>query len=129
MTSYDQISAADIVMLDTAPDAAAKILGTRMPRRIRRAYRRYSYGPAAYKVDYAIEGDIAWHNRDVGRAGTVHLGGSLEQIVDVEAQTVRGQMPVQPFVLLGQQYRLFRRCDRRHHGTDRALRSGLLRSH
>ncbi len=106
VTSYDQISAADIVMLDTAPDAAAKILGTRMPRRIRRAYRRYSYGPAAYKVDYAIEGDIPWHNRDVGRAGTVHLGGSLEQIVDVEAQTVRGQMPVQPFVLLGQQYRV-----------------------
>lgn len=105
VTSYDQLGAADIVMLDTAPDAAAQILGTRLPRRVRRAYQRYSFGPAAYKVDYAIEGDIPWDNADVGRAGTVHLGGSLEQMVDIEAQTVRGQMPQQPFVLLGQQYR------------------------
>ena len=81
-----------------------EIVGDRLPSRVRRALTRYSYGPAAFKVDLAIEGDIPWTNPDCRRAGTLHLGGSAEQIVRTEAATVRGEMPDQPFMLLGQQY-------------------------
>lgn len=105
VTSIEQLDNPDLVMLDTAPDAALRILGDRLPGRVRRAYRRYRYGPAAYKVDYAIEGDIPWDNVEVGRAGTIHLGGTFEEMVRTEAQTVRGIMPERPFVLLGQQYK------------------------
>lgn len=94
----------DVVMLDTAPAGVLKIVGDALPTRIRRALTRYSYGPAAFKVDFAIEGDIPWLNEDCRRAGTLHLGGSAAQIAAIEAATVRGQMAEQPFVLLGQQY-------------------------
>jgi phytoene dehydrogenase-like protein len=99
-------SAPDLVMLDTAPAGALEIVGDRLPGRVRRALTRYTYGPAAFKVDLAIEGDIPWTNQDCLRAGTLHLGGSAEQIVATEAATVRGELPDRPFVLLGQQYRV-----------------------
>lgn len=116
VTALRELGNPDIVILDTAPDAALRILGNRLPGRIRRAYTRYSYGPAAYKVDYAIEGDIPWDNPDVGRAGTVHLGGSFEEISRIEKQTANGTMPAQPFVLLGQQYRAD--ASRSHNGVN-----------
>lgn len=94
----------DVVLLDTAPAGALAILGDRLPARVRRALTRYSYGPAAFKVDLAIEGDIPWTNESCRRAGTLHLGGTAEQVASIEAATVRGAMPDQPFVLLGQQY-------------------------
>lgn len=104
VTSAADLGNPDVLMLDVAPDSAARIMGERLPRRIRRSYARYKFGPAAYKVDFAIEGDIPWANPDVGRAGTVHLGGTIEQVAHIEALTVRGEMPRQPFTLLGQQY-------------------------
>ena len=109
VTSLDSLSdltggSPDLVILDTAPDGVLEIVGDRLPSRVRSAFTRYSYGPAAFKVDLAIEGDIPWTNPGCRRAGTVHLGGSAEQIVGIEAATVRGEMSDQPFVLLGQQY-------------------------
>jgi phytoene dehydrogenase-like protein len=94
----------DVVILDTSPAGVVDIVGDRLPGRIRRALTRYTYGPAAFKVDYAIAGDVPWANEGARRAGTLHLGGSAAQIVAVEACTVKGVMPDQPFVLVGQQY-------------------------
>jgi phytoene dehydrogenase-like protein len=97
-------SAPDVVMLDTAPEGVLRIVGEQLPGRVRRAFSKYRYGPSTYKVDFAIRGDIPWTNEDARRAGTLHLGGAAEQIVGVEAATVRGDMPDQPFMLVGQQY-------------------------
>ncbi len=94
----------EIVILDTAPQAALQIVGDRLPERVRHALRRYSYGPAAFKVDFAIEGDVPWTNPDCRRAGTLHLGGTAREIASTEARTERGEMPSKPFVLVGQQY-------------------------
>jgi phytoene dehydrogenase-like protein len=109
VTSLDQLteicgSAPDVTILDTAPAGVVEIVGDRLPDRVHRALSRYTYGPAAFKVDLAIEGDIPWTNDACRRAGTVHLGGSAGQIAEVESGTVRGRMAERPFVLLGQQY-------------------------
>ncbi len=104
VTSADQLDGADLVLLSTSPRAAVDILGDRLPTRVRRAYERYRYGPGAFKVDLAVEGPIPWVHPDVGRAGTVHLGGTLEEMVATENEVVRGRMPRRPFVLVGQQH-------------------------
>lgn len=109
VTSLDQLrevtgSTPDVVMLDTAPAGVLSIVGDRLPGRVRRAFTRYRYGPATHKVDFAISGDVPWTNEDARRAGTLHLGGSAEQIVQSEATTARGEMPERPFMLVGQQY-------------------------
>ncbi len=54
--SVRELDDADIVLLDTTPAAAAAILGDAMPRRFRRAYGAYVHGPAAFKVDFAVDG-------------------------------------------------------------------------
>jgi len=109
VSSLDQLrdvtgSAPDLVMRDTAPTGVLEIVGDRLPGRVRRAFGKYTYGPATYKVDFAINGDVPWTNDDARRAGTLHLGGTAEQIAAVEAATARGEMPDQPFMLVGQQY-------------------------
>ncbi|HZA09797.1 NAD(P)/FAD-dependent oxidoreductase [Mycobacterium sp.] len=96
--------AADVVMLDLAPRAVAGIAGDKLPARVRRAYRRYRHGPGAYKLDIALDGDIPWRNPACRRAGTVHVGGTFEEIVAAERDIANGVMPRRPFVLVGQQY-------------------------
>ncbi|WP_156688133.1 phytoene desaturase family protein [Mycobacterium sp. Marseille-P9652] len=95
---------ADLVMLDLSPALALRIYGDAMPARIRRSFERYREGSSAFKVDFAIEGDIPWTNPDCGRAGTVHLGGTFDEVADTERQRAQGKMVPRPFVLVGQQY-------------------------
>ncbi len=109
VTDFSSLAGYDIVMLDLAPDAAARLLDGHQPDRIARAYRRYRYGPAAYKVDYAVRCDsdgsvVPWTNPHARKAGTLHLAGTMPEIAAVERQTARGEMPSAPFILVGQQF-------------------------
>jgi phytoene dehydrogenase-like protein len=104
VASRKDIPNADVVMLDLSSAAVLSIYGDVMPGRIKRSYRRYRQGSSAFKVDFAIEGDIPWTNPDCGRAGTVHLGGTFAEIADTERQRAQGKMAQRPFVLVGQQY-------------------------
>ncbi|CQD02215.1 dehydrogenase [Mycolicibacterium conceptionense] len=104
ITAAAQLPQADITMFDLAPTAVADILGDRLPRRTARGFRRFRYGPGAFKVDFAIRGPVPWTNAEVGRAGTVHLGGDFDEIAATEREIQAGRMPRRPFVLVGQQY-------------------------
>ncbi|WP_371582848.1 phytoene desaturase family protein [Streptomyces sp. NBC_01314] len=95
---------ADVVLFDLAPRAVADILGDRLPGRVARAYRRYRHGPGAFKADFAVEGGVPWTSEAARRAGTVHLGGTFEEVADTERMIHAGRMPERPFVLVGQQY-------------------------
>ncbi|MEU5199979.1 NAD(P)/FAD-dependent oxidoreductase [Streptomyces scabiei] len=95
---------ADVVLFDLAPRAVADILGDRLPRRVARAYRRFRHGPGAFKADFAVEGGVPWTSEAARRAGTVHLGGTFEEVAHTERTIHAGRMPERPFVLVGQQY-------------------------
>jgi phytoene dehydrogenase-like protein len=104
VTSRRDIPNAEVVMLDLTPTAAVQIYGDVMPARIKRSYRRYREGSSAFKVDFAIEGNIPWLNPECARAGTVHLGGTFDEIAHTERQRFEGRMSERPFTLVGQQY-------------------------
>jgi phytoene dehydrogenase-like protein len=104
VTSFAEVEGADIVAFDLAPAAVAEIMGERLPPRVARAYRRYRHGPGAFKLDLAVEGGVPWTNEACRRAGTVHVIGSFEELVEGEAAINRGEMPERPFVLVGQQH-------------------------
>ncbi|MFS2294125.1 MAG: NAD(P)/FAD-dependent oxidoreductase, partial [Actinomadura sp.] len=103
VSRYDDLGNPDIVMLDTSPAAAVEILGSRMPARISRSYRRFRHGPGAFQVAFAVDDGIPWAYEPARSAGTVHLGGTLEQIALAERRIWQGRMPEQPFILVGQQ--------------------------
>ncbi|RMI28814.1 phytoene desaturase family protein [Nocardia stercoris] len=102
--SAAELPPSDLTIWDVAPTALADILGDRLPPRIAAAYRRFRYGPGAFKVDFAVEGGVPWVAAAARRAGTVHLGGSFAEIAAGERDIHAGRMPIRPFVLVGQQY-------------------------
>ena len=102
--SLAELPRADAVLLDLAPGAVAELARDRLPTRVARAYRRYRHGPGAFKLDLAVEGGVPWADEPSRRAGTVHVAGSFEELVDAEREVNRGRMPERPFVLLCQQY-------------------------
>jgi phytoene dehydrogenase-like protein len=104
VTSLAELGSPEIVVFDLAPGAVADIAGDRLPHRVARAYRRYRHGPGAFKVDLAVEGGVPWTNEHCRRAGTVHVIGSFEELVEAERCVNRGTMPERPFLLVGQQY-------------------------
>lgn len=104
VTDLSRLPPAPVVLLDTAPGAAVELAGGRVPPRVRRALQRFRHGPAAFKVDLAVEGGVPWSAQECRRAGTVHVGGSAGEIAAAEADIAVGRMPGRPFVLVGQQY-------------------------
>jgi phytoene dehydrogenase-like protein len=104
VTSRRELPASRVTLLDVAPRRAAEIVGDDMPLRTRRAYRRWRHGPGAFKLDLVVEGGIPWRDASSARAGTVHCGGTLEEIASAERDAKRGRMPERPFVLVSQQY-------------------------
>jgi phytoene dehydrogenase-like protein len=102
--SLAELGNPDVVMLDTAPAAAARIVGDAMPGRIRRSLTRYEHGPGVFKVEYAIDGEVPWLHEPSRWAGTVHVIGDYAEIARAERQVAHGQLPERPFVLVGQQY-------------------------
>jgi phytoene dehydrogenase-like protein len=94
--------ATDLVVADVMPNALATLAGEALPSAYRSLLRRYRYGPSTVKVDWALDGPIPWEAIEPRAAGTVHVAGGEEEVVQATAigQT---RLPARPFMLLGQQ--------------------------
>jgi phytoene dehydrogenase-like protein len=103
VTSLADLPESKAVLLDVTPRQILQVCGERLPARYRRRLEKYRYGPGVCKVDYALSGAIPWKSADCARAGTVHLGGKLEEISFSESSVWRGEIPEKPLVLLAQQ--------------------------
>jgi phytoene dehydrogenase-like protein len=91
------LPSAEIVMCEVGPRQFLALAGDRLSRSFRRSLERFRYGPGSFKLDWALDGPIPWRAPACARAGTVHLGGTLEEIAEWE-RDYRGR----PFVLLAQ---------------------------
>ncbi|MER7796393.1 NAD(P)/FAD-dependent oxidoreductase [Microbacterium sp. NPDC096154] len=90
-------AAGDVVLLDTSPRLA--LTHPDVPASYARAIRSYRYGPAAAKVDFALDGPVPWTNPDVARSPTVHVGGTRAEVEASENAVARGEVPERPYVL------------------------------
>jgi phytoene dehydrogenase-like protein len=93
-------------LFDTDPAQLAAIAEPVLPARYVRRLRRYRYGPAVFKLDWALDGPIPWRDPRCLDASTVHVGGTLEEIAASEAAVWRGDAPERPFLILCQQSQL-----------------------
>ena len=92
----------DVTLLDVTPRQLLTIAGGDLPPSFRRQLERYRYGPGVFKVDWALSQPIPWRARDCLRAGTVHLGGTFDEIAASERAPAKGKISDRPFVLLSQ---------------------------
>ncbi|MGH9245221.1 MAG: phytoene desaturase family protein [Acidimicrobiales bacterium] len=100
----DEIAAARSVLADC--DAAAlyaDLVGEEhLPARVVEGLRRFHRGPATVKIDWALSGPIPWTDPAVGRAGTIHLADSLDELTRFAADLATGTVPELPFLIMGQ---------------------------
>ena len=101
--SMDDLPPHRVALFDTNPAQLAAIAGDALPARYRRRLQRFRHGPAAFKIDYALDAAVPWANEACRRAGTVHVGGTFAEIRAAEADCAAGRMPAHPFVLVAQQ--------------------------
>jgi phytoene dehydrogenase-like protein len=100
--SVAELSPAKAILLDVTPRQVVALGGEKLPARYRRRLGRYRYGPGVFKVDWALSGPIPWRAAECRRAGTVHLGGTLEEVAAAERAPWVGEHAERPFVLLAQ---------------------------
>lgn len=91
------------VILDLSPPEARQVGRDRLGRFDSYAMSRWKPGPGVFKVDYALDAPVPWADPVSARAGTVHIGGTFEEIAAAEAAMFRGDHPDRPFVLFAQQ--------------------------
>ncbi|MGB9483047.1 MAG: NAD(P)/FAD-dependent oxidoreductase [Candidatus Dormiibacterota bacterium] len=97
--SLEELPQAKAVLLDLTPHQLLAIAGDRFSGRYRRSLERFRYGSGVCKVDFALSGPVPWTNPGCRQAGTVHLGGTFEEVARSEAEVASGNHPVFPYVL------------------------------
>ena len=103
IASLEEVAGARLVLLDVTPRQLLEMAGPRLGALYRRQLGRFRYGSGVFKIDWALNGPIPWRAPACARAGTVHLGGTLEEIAAGERAIWQGRHPAKPFVLLAQQ--------------------------
>jgi phytoene dehydrogenase-like protein len=100
--NIDELGRATTILCDLSPRPLLAIAGHALPEPYRRKLEQYRYGMGVFKVDWALAAPIPWRDTSIARAGTVHLGGTFEEIAASERDIWRGRVSERPFVLLAQ---------------------------
>jgi phytoene dehydrogenase-like protein len=100
--SLDQLPPYQLLILDVTPKQFLDMADPELPESYKRRLKNYSYGPGVFKVDWILDGPIPWKAQECQTAGTVHLGGYIEEIAAAERAIWQGCPPEKPFVLLAQ---------------------------
>ncbi|WP_433601638.1 phytoene desaturase family protein [Nocardia sp. CA-135953] len=97
--SLDEFGGARAVVLDTAPAELLRMAGHRVPDHYAKGLRRFRYGGAACKVDFALSGPVPWRAPGCELAGTLHLVGTRAEAMAAEKTIAAGQHADRPYVL------------------------------
>jgi phytoene dehydrogenase-like protein len=102
--SGDEIGVRRAVLADVGAPAlyGSLVRPEHLPRRVLDGMRRFTYDHATVGMHWALDGKIPWAAEPARRAGTVHLGESLDHLTEFSGQLAIGHIPARPFVLIGQ---------------------------
>ena len=100
--SLDDVPPARAVLFDTSAASMVQIAGDRLSARYRAGVARYRRGPGVFKVDWALSGPVPWLADECRRAGTVHVGGTFDEVALSESEVGRGRHAERPYCLVVQ---------------------------
>jgi phytoene dehydrogenase-like protein len=100
--SLEQLPPVRAILLDVTPRQLIRMAGAKLPGSYRRNLEHFKYGSGVYKLDWALHQPVPWRAAECAQAGTVHLGGTLEEICESERQPWRGGVSDRPYVLFTQ---------------------------
>ena len=102
VASLEELPRSRVTLLDVTPRAFTRIASRTIPTRYRRALERFRYGAGSAKVDFALSEPVPWTNSALREAGTLHLGGTREEVAASENAVSQGRLSESPFVLVAQ---------------------------
>ncbi len=88
-----------IKMLDLGPHQVAGLAASVLTRGELHRLRAYRYGLGVCKVDYALREPVPWQAAACRRAGTVHLGGTAQEMQTSLGHVWQGVPAERPFVI------------------------------
>lgn len=96
--------AADAVVSTVSAGVLARLVPDgALPVGLERRLRRWRYGTAAFKLDYALSAPVPWTAGEAREAAVVHVGGELEELTAAAQAGARGELPARPALVVGQQ--------------------------
>jgi phytoene dehydrogenase-like protein len=102
VTNLSDLPASRATLLDISPRHMAQIAGPRLSRPYLAGLGRFRPGPGVFKLDWALSGPVPWQAELCRQAGTIHVGGTLEEVAASEAEVAAGRHPDRPFCLISQ---------------------------
>lgn len=102
VTSLAELPEARAVLFDVNPAQVARIADDALPSSYANRLLRFPHGAGVCKVDWALAGPIPWRDAECAKAGTVHVGGTIDEICASERAVAHGEVPARPFVLVAQ---------------------------
>lgn len=100
--SMRDIPPARAVLFDVTPRQLLDIAGDELSSGYRNRLEGYRYGQGVFKIDWALSEAVPWRETDARRAGTLHIGGTLDEIATGERAVWEGKLPDPPFILFSQ---------------------------
>jgi phytoene dehydrogenase-like protein len=103
ISSLDQLPKSATVFFNNTPQQIIDIAGSKLSSSYRKKLQKFNYGSGIFKLDFALSEPIPWKDELCRKAGTVHLGGTFEEIAVSEEAAANGRHPDKPYVLVAQQ--------------------------
>lgn len=103
VASMKDLPESKAVLFDLTPQQVSLIVGDEFPSSYKRKLRKFKRGSGVFKVDYILKEPVPWKDPECRRAGTVHLGGTFDEIAASEKEIANGDHPENPLVLVAQQ--------------------------
>jgi phytoene dehydrogenase-like protein len=101
--SLDQLPSSHVVLLDVGPLQLLEIAGNRLSSFYRWQLKKFRYGMGVFKIDWALADRIPFTAESAKKAGTVHIGGTMNEMAASELAAWNGKHTEKPAVLLAQQ--------------------------
>ncbi len=70
---------------------------------LRRSMRQFQYGWGTFKMDWALAGSVPWTAPEAREAAVVHAGDDIDDLVRFTREVRSGQLPTNPYLVIGQQ--------------------------
>jgi phytoene dehydrogenase-like protein len=101
----ESIRAGRAILSDTsAPSLLLDLVeASHLPGRVVRRMRSFCHGWGTFKVDWALDGPVPWTAAEAREAAVVHAGDSLEDLSRFTAEVRAGNLPSNPYLVIGQQ--------------------------
>ena len=102
VASLDELPQTRLLLLDVTPRQFVKIAGDQLPAGYRKKLEKFRYGMGSFKIDWALSQPVPWKAPECRLAGTVHLGGRLDEISESERRAWSGEVSERPYILFAQ---------------------------